>query len=317
MLKIAMISKWHVHAETYGQKINESGKAIVSDVWHPNKEEGKKWADSLNANYYDNLDEMLAKTEATAVVCDAETTKHCNVLIKAARAGKNIFTEKALAPTVKECELIKKEIIANNCLFCISYPYKSSPVIKFAKEQILNGAFGDVTFVRVRNAHDGVSGKWLPNYWFEEKDAAGGAMMDLGCHPVYILADFLGKPKRVKGLFNSPFGTKVDENAVMSVEFENGAIGVAETAFVSYECPFLLEVHGTKGRLISTEEGYFDFKSELVSNNDLQLPAPDDEPIIQFIDACINNTGSPKGMGIDDAIALTELLEKAYISNKE
>mgnify|MGYP003299004893 CR=1 FL=1 len=144
MLKIAMISKWHVHAETYGQKINESGKAIVSDVWHPNKEEGKKWADSLNANYYDNLDEMLAKTEATAVVCDAETTKHCNVLIKAARAGKNIFTEKALAPTVKECELIKKETILKDCPNATIYKSEFKVVVIFKSQELNTCVWSDV-----------------------------------------------------------------------------------------------------------------------------------------------------------------------------
>ena len=33
---------------------------------------------------------------------------------------------------------------------------------------------------------------------------------------------------------------------------------------------------------------------------------------MQFIDAVANGTGSPEGLGIDDAIALTELLENAY-----
>lgn len=49
-----------------------------------------------------------------------------------------------------------------------------------------------------RDAHSGVSGDWLPEYWFDKSKAAGGAMMDLGCHPMYLLAYFLGKPKSRK-----------------------------------------------------------------------------------------------------------------------
>ena len=42
------------------------------------------------------------------------------------------------------------------------------------------------------------------------------------------------------------------------------------------------------------------------------LPEGKPAPLMQFIDAVANGTGSPAGLGIDDAIALTELLENAY-----
>ncbi len=42
------------------------------------------------------------------------------------------------------------------------------------------------------------------------------------------------------------------------------------------------------------------------------LPRPKKSPLEQFLDACVDGTGSPDGLGIDDAIALTELLENAY-----
>ena len=42
------------------------------------------------------------------------------------------------------------------------------------------------------------------------------------------------------------------------------------------------------------------------------LPEGKPAPLMQFIDAVANKTGSPAGLGIDDAIALTELLENAY-----
>ena len=52
---------------------------------------------------------VLAKADIEAVICDAPTTAHYDILIKAARAGKHIFTEKALCPTVKECLEVKEE----------------------------------------------------------------------------------------------------------------------------------------------------------------------------------------------------------------
>ena len=121
--------------------------------------------------------------------------------------------------------------------FVISYPQRGRPCVLFAKKMIAEGAFGKITLVRTRDAHNGVSGNWLPDYWFDKGAAAGGAMMDLGCHPMYLLAYFLGKPKRVTGMFTAPYGKPVDENAVAIAEFADGALGVAETGFISSGSP--------------------------------------------------------------------------------
>ena len=242
------------------------------------------------------------------------------ILIKAARAGKHIFTEKALCPTVAECEEVKKAIKEAGVTFVISYPQRGRPSVLFAKEMIARGMFGKITLVRMRDAHAGVSGNWLPDYWFEKKDAAGGAMMDLGCHPMYLLAYFLGKPKRVTGMFTAPYGKPVDENAVAIAEFDGGALGVAETAFVSYNSPQTLEIYGTEGSMIAHGEDVQFSSAKLagIKNGFMKpdLPQAKPAPILQFVDACINGTGSPEGLGIDDAIALTELLENAYIGDE-
>ena len=74
-------------------------------------------------------------------------------------------------------------------------PGRNSPVIRLAKKLIDEGAFGKISLVRMRNGHDGVSGGGLPKYWFDESMAGGGALMDLGCHPMYQACYLLGKPR--------------------------------------------------------------------------------------------------------------------------
>ena len=38
MLKVAMISKWHVHAEGYARSFNQEADACVTCVWDENAE---------------------------------------------------------------------------------------------------------------------------------------------------------------------------------------------------------------------------------------------------------------------------------------
>jgi len=320
MLKAAMLGKWHVHAEGYANELKRSGKGEIKAVWDDDIERGKNWAARLEADFEADLNTLLARDDIEAVfVCNA-TTRHRDVMVAAAKAGKHIFTEKALAPTVAECLEIKKAIEEAGVTFTISYPQRGRGMTKLARKLIDEGYLGRVTFIRMRDAHNGVSGNWLPEYWFEEKDAAGGAMMDLGCHPMYILALLGGKPTRVTGLFNAPLGSKIDENAVAIAEFENGALGVAETGFISAGSPQTLEVYGTEGCMIAHGEGNIVFNSNKPHDDDFiknNMPAGNQSPIMQFVDACINGTGSPDMLGIDDAIALTQLLELSYKGDRE
>lgn len=319
MLKIAMLSKWHVHAAGYARDFIATGKAEIVAVWDEKSERGAEWAKELGCDFVADLDEILAREDVDAVCCCTPTTMHKDVMIRAAKAGKHIFTEKTLACTVDECEEIAKVIEENNITFTISFPHKMWSVVKFAKEHIDNGDFGRVTNVRIRNAHNGVSGKWLPGYWFVKEDCAGGAMMDLGCHPMYLLSYLCGKPKKITGIANSIFGTPVDENAVSVIEFENGAIGVSETSFLAFSSPYTIEVHGTDGILL-WQGGEIKYKTMETAKLNKGFISPDIlpeegvKPLVQFVNACLDGTGTPDGLGLKEAIELAVLLENSYIS---
>ncbi|MFV0504282.1 MAG: Gfo/Idh/MocA family protein [Lachnospirales bacterium] len=315
MLKVAMLSKWHVHAEEYANAVLETGKGKITVVWDEDEKRGSQWAKELNCDYEKDLDKVLERNDVDAVVCDSPTTAHKKILIKAAKAGKHIFTEKSLAPTKAQCEEIAAEIEKAGITFTISLPQKVQPVVQLAKKLIEENAFGKISLVRIRNGHDGVSNNWLPDYWYEEKDTAGGALMDLGCHPMYIAEYLLGKAKRVSSVMTQLYNTGLDENASVTIEFENGILCTGETSFVSYKTPGSIEIYGTEATLISIGSQLDFYKKD--SNEVPTLPNKGPMPIEVWVDACINGTGTPEMFSTKVAIALGELLENAYISNKE
>jgi len=136
---------------------------------------------------------------------------------------------------------------------------------------------------------------------------------------MYLLAYLCGKPKKITGIANSVLGTPVDENAISVIEFENGAIGVSETSFLAYSSPYTIEVHGTDGILL-WQGGEIKYKTTETAKLNKgfispdRLPEEDEHPITRFVDACINGTGSPEGIGMKEAIELAVLLENSYIS---
>ncbi|WP_418558131.1 Gfo/Idh/MocA family protein [Hominenteromicrobium sp.] len=320
MLKVGMISKWHVHAEGYARTVLGTGKAEIAGVWDDNTQRGSAWAKELGCPFFEKLEDMLAVVDA--VVCDAPTTQHFEVLMKAAQAGKHIFTEKAMAPTVEQCIALADAIEKAGITFTISLPQRTSPVVRLAKEMIARGDFGKISLVRIRNGHDGVSGGWLPDYWFDEKDTAGGALMDLGCHPMYTAAWLLGAPKRISAMMTAPFGSKVDEAATATIEFENGAVCTGETSFISYNTPGSVEIYGSDATLVAIGDMvkvYGKALAPFVGNQGItpKLPPEMPIPLVLFIEACVNGTGTPEGFGPRDGVELTRLLQNAYISNNE
>jgi predicted dehydrogenase len=83
------------------------------------------------------------------------------------------------------------------------------------------------------------------NVFYDPADAVGGALSDLGCHPVYLTQLFLGaRPATVSATYASFTKRQVEDQAVVTLGYPGGAIGVIETGFLSRD-PFTIKMRGT------------------------------------------------------------------------
>jgi len=84
--------------------------------------------------------------------------------------------------------------------------------------------------VRSRSAHNANPG---PDSWFAQKAVAeGGALYDMGVYSVWRLVTLLGSVRKVSAMMNTcDSRVDVEKNAVLAMEFANGAIGVMETSW--------------------------------------------------------------------------------------
>ena len=111
-------------------------------------------------------------------------------------------------------------------------------------EQLDDGRLGDLTFSRIRLSHDGAIAGWLPERFYDPATAVGGALSDLGCHPVYLTQLFLGTiPDTVSATYSFATKRQVEDQAVVTLGYPDGAIGVVETGFLSND-PFTIELQG-------------------------------------------------------------------------
>ncbi len=317
-MKVALISSWHVHAKDYAKQIQEMPNCEIVAVWDENKESGLKWASSLACPFIDDYDELLKEPSIDGVVINSPTVMHTDLIIKAANAKKHIFTEKVLAIRYADCPAIQEAVTSNQVNFTISYVHKSRPEMIMAKELVDSGSLGQITYARVRNAHNGSTGNWLPETFYDLETCGGGAMIDLGAHTGYLLEWLLGPIQEVTATFTQVTGKGVEDNAVALLSFDKGAIGVAETSFVTVYTPLTLEVSGTKGTLL-VRDGltYATEETEGKWIRPSELPESKPSPLAQWVNAFETKTSVNPDFGIDAAVALTRLMDGMYASNQK
>lgn len=315
MRKYAMLGKWHVHAEGYAREVNNLDGCQVVKVWDPCAESAKAWAEKLgNGCEAASLESILNDPEIEGVIVSTATNEHPDIIIKACDAGKAVFTEKVLALTNEGAEAIKEAVKRNNTRFGISFPHLSESPVLFALETAHSGKLGDINYVRFRKAHNGSIGDWLPPHFYDPIACGGGAMIDLGAHPMYMCCEVMGAcPVKVQSAFTEMTGRGVEDNAVSILTFANGAIGVSETSFVSTGYPLTLEIGGTKG-VVAFHDGEVhlscaetDNKWTLVTDLPARLPSP-----LKQWAAAEKPEEIPEGFGIEAAVRLTKVMVMAY-----
>ena len=89
MVRVAMLSRWHVHADEYASRVDDEEQAQVVAVWDEEPGRGQGWASELGVGFEADLDRLLARDDIDAVAVAAPTNMHPEVMLRAAQAGKH------------------------------------------------------------------------------------------------------------------------------------------------------------------------------------------------------------------------------------
>ena len=309
-LKIAVLGFWHVHAGDYARQAQHHPGTELAAVWDDDLALGQAGADDFGVPFTDDLDALLARDDIDGVTITTPTSVHRDVMVTAANAGKHIFTEKLLAPTVAEAEEIIAAADANGVKLVVSLPRLAHGYTQAIREVIDSGQLGRLTYGRVRLSHDGAIPRdgtdgWLPQRFFDQKAAIGGALTDLGCHSVYLMQLFLGADhETISATYRSVAGRGLEDNAVVVAGYADQKIGVIEAGFASPN-PFTIEILGTDAGLTYTDAGNI----LTVAGQQVAVPEHGKDPFAQWVDHI--NDGTRADDNLSRAVELTRLVVAA------
>jgi len=205
---------------------------------------------------YENFGEIANNPDIDVVYVVLPPSMHAEYTIRAAKAGKHVWCEKPMAPSVADCEAMIMACNDNKVKLSIGYRCQHDPNIqaymKVAKEQ----PFGKVRMVTSAAGYfDGRT-----DHWKQKKAMGGGVMGDMGVYA--IQGTRLATGEEPISVVAQTFTTRpevyheVEETAMFQLEFPSGARAACHTSYginmnhlqVNYEKGWLkMEPHSSYG----------------------------------------------------------------------
>jgi len=331
-VRLALVGAWHTHTSGFLNRIAQMNPGQVEwvAVWDKDPSRGKQFADRLKVPYEPDYQKILDNRNVDAVMIEAETNLHMDLIIRAANAGKHIFTDKILTPRVKDGLRIREAVEKSGVKFVISHESMPVGAYQYARRLVENGSLGNVVSVHFRRAHGMAKGNSLAASWWDKDVAGGGALIDLGVHGMGLLTYLGGAPTRVTASMRHWTKRAVEDSATIMVDFKNDAIGTAHTDMVTNVMENLLEVVGTDGMLVvvgveGRETVYLNSKNIPERAKGMTVVPPSEYasdgkyPINKFIDFVRDKSNTAQylsgtGLDMDTALRIVAICEAAYDS---
>lgn len=319
-LRIAVISRWFIHVRKFAGLAQEYEESEVAAVWDYDKKRGEEFARELGVPFEPDYEVLLQDKTIDAFIVTAPVSMRTDLIIRAMRAGKHVFTEKPLAVSLEEGYAIQDAVKETGVHFVMSDPIVK-PAMLHIRKLLADDLIGKVTSVRIRigtPANVSAPDEWALSH--TAKEMGGGDLIDVGHHTVHTLEWLLGKPESVLAQFGS-FSERakreqVEDNAVAIYKFKDGVLGIAEVASVSTASSYDLCIYGTKGCIRATrthirysvEEGvWVDIPDEEIPEG---LPY-----ILRYWILGILNGEKNREYDVDCSVRCLEMIMAAYASS--
>ncbi len=200
----------------------------------PSKAE--KWKQTYNIPdkniyNYQNFDSIANNPDIDVIYIVLPPSMHAEYSIRAAKAGKHVWCEKPMAPSVAECKNMIDACTKNKVKLSIGYRMHHEPntqkIIQFRKDL----AYGKIVKVEAS------AGYFDPrtDHWKQKKSMGGGVMGDMGVYPLNATRYVTGlEPIAVTATASTTrpeIYKEVEETMNFELEFPGGATATCVASF--------------------------------------------------------------------------------------
>jgi predicted dehydrogenase len=196
-----------------------------------------------NIYNYQNFDEIINNKDIDLVYVVLPSGLHKDFVIRSAKAGKNVITEKPMAISTADCEEMIKACNDNNVQLAIGYRLHYEPTHLEIKRLGQEKVFGQVRFIEASlgyKTYDTLDKKTIvdknsKSEWRLNKKLGGGILFDLGIYCIQASRYVLGEePIAVTAQYgtvnNKNRFSETEESISWQMEFPSGAVANCNTS---------------------------------------------------------------------------------------
>ncbi len=198
-----------------------SEMGVLAGIADSDEATARPLAERFGVEYFSDYRDMLASVDAITVA--TPTVTHFKIAMDAINAGKHVLVEKPICPTLQEAEELVKAAEDAGIVVAVGQIERHNPVVKFARESIEQGDFGDIVSISARRVST-----------FPGRISDVGVLLDLGIHDIDVTRYLAQSPvKSVYALGGKRQNEKFEDHANVLLEFENGIMGYVEVNWLT------------------------------------------------------------------------------------
>lgn len=231
-MKTAILGFAHAHVGMYLEGWRESPALGIEAVagWDHDATRLQESATKFGLEAVADLTALLARREIESVVIGAETSRHADLVIAAARAGKRIVLQKPLALTLAQADAIVDVVDATGVPFSLAWQMRVDPQNLRMKQLVTDGTLGRILQVRRRHGLPAHLWAGFDCSWHVQPELNRGLWADDAAHAIDFLFWLLGPPRSVMAEIATLVNPRMpDDNGIAVFRYADGAF--AEVVF--------------------------------------------------------------------------------------
>jgi len=272
-----------------------------------------------------------------AVIISLPNFLHFECIQLALESGINVFVEKPLATTSKECSAIVKKVKHSGRKLMVGHCMRFLDAVEKMRDSVNKGRIGSLEVINIEEVMNGpfahgVVPTPVADWWFNPQKSGGGVLLDIGYHLIDLFRFFAGDSKVVYSSIEHKFNLPIDDSAILILQsLESPVKGLInagwyqQVIFPKFNFRFVL--HGRAGYLSSDDfiprNIYLNAAKEGVKNFCRRVVGRNIHPLsytylyeshykeLKHFFECLKN-GSEPSISAIDGLKTIELIEDAY-----
>jgi predicted dehydrogenase len=236
---------------TIPEGIMKAKHALLASVYDINNEVNASVASEFGVSAAGSITELL-DSDVDAIYVASPVNMHYDHVIASAVGKKHVLCEKPLGMGMPETEKMISVCRAEDVMLGTSFMMRFHSHHQAALQMIREGKLGKPVYGRAQLScwYPPIEGAWRQ----DPLAGGGGSLMDMGSHCIDLLEMFFGKIKSLSCFINNTIHNyKSEDSAIVSLLFENGAMGTVDTFFCipDNSSKNILELYGSKGSILA------------------------------------------------------------------